>query len=242
MENQQRLPMFYQKPVPLNSDVHASVTISPSPNGFSFASTAHSVILAGVEFAEACRHFPILFAASENGSVSPVALMGLQTKENLFVGPSGEWLAGYIPAYIRRYPFIHTQGNDGEILVCVDENFDGLNLEGGQRLFEGTAPGAYLQKTLEFLNVFLVQMKATEAFCLLLQELGLLRPMNASIKMVDSRQFNLTDFLVVDEQKLLEMDVNALEKLFRTGGLAYVYAHIFSLRSMQGLLDLKAKR
>jgi len=242
MEYQSKLPQFYKNPVPLNSETHAAMTISPSSRGFDFAASAHSVILAGVEFAEACRFFPILFSASNNGHTIPVALMGLQSGENLFVGPSGEWQNAYIPAYVRRYPFITTQGDDAGMVVCIDEAFDGLNREGGEPLFEGTAPGPYLQKSLEFLNDFYIQMKATELFCRQVQDMELLKPMNAEIQLVDNRKFNLTDFLVVDEQKLVEIAGDALEKLFRNGGLALVYAHILSLRSIQNLLDRKGVR
>ena len=234
--------MFYKKPVPLNSETHATMTISQSPRGFEFAASAHSVMLAGLEFAEACRFFPILFATSDSGSALPVALMGLQFGENLFVGSSGEWQAGYLPAYIRRYPFINTEGDDAAILVCIDEEFDGLNREGGEPLFEGKAPGPYLQKSMEFLNEYLIQMKATDVFSRQLQDMGLLKPMSATIQLVDNRKFNLTDFLIVDEQKLAEIDVESMEKLFRSGGLALVYAHILSLRSLQSLLDRKASR
>lgn len=240
MEYQSNLPLFYQKPVPLNSETHSAMKIGLSPSGLAFAASAHSVVLAGVEFTEACRFFPILFAASNNGPTIPVALLGLQSGENLFVGPSGEWQAGYIPAYIRRYPFIHTAGSGTDQIVCVDEAYDGLNREGGEPLFENGAPTPHLQKALEFLNDFLLQMKATEAFCLQLQELGLLKPMNATVKLIDSRQFNLTDFLVVDEQKLREIDKDSLDGLFRSGGLALVYAHLISLRNIAGLTDRKA--
>lgn len=237
MEYQTTLPLFYQKPVPLNSVTHAAMTIAPSPGGFAFAAAAHSVILTAVEFGEACRHFPILFAVSGAGSAVPVALMGLQSGENLFVGPAGEWQAGYIPAYIRRYPFISTEGDDAAGIVCIDEAFDGLNRGEGELLFEQSAPGPYLQKILELLNDFLAQVKATESFCLQLQELELLKPMNATLQLADHRQFTLTDFMVVDEQKLQALDGATLEKLFRSGFLAPIYAHLISLRSLQGLLD-----
>lgn len=240
MEYQTGLPLLYRKPIPLNSVNHAETTIGPSPGGYAFAAAAHSVILAGVEFGEACRHFPILFAASEKGPVVPVALMGLQSGENLFVGSTGEWQAGYLPAYIRRYPFISTEGEDAARIVCIDETYDGLNREGGQLLFEGAEPGPYLQKVLEFLNDFLVQIQHTETFCRQLQEMGLLKPMNAQIELVDGRQFNLTDFQIIDEQKLQEIDGAALEVLFRSGWLSWIHAHGISMRSLQGLLDRKA--
>jgi hypothetical protein len=36
----------------------------------------------------------------------PVVLLGMRDKENLYVNESNQWEAKYIPAFIRRYPFV----------------------------------------------------------------------------------------------------------------------------------------
>jgi hypothetical protein len=50
--------MFYDKPVLLNREAHKAKKILPSAN-FEFARKANSLFLAGAEFAEACKEYPI---------------------------------------------------------------------------------------------------------------------------------------------------------------------------------------
>ncbi|TAN41324.1 MAG: SapC family protein [Nitrospirae bacterium] len=233
------LPMFYKNPVALNSETHAKTTIAPSPNGLAFAANTHSVILAGVEFAEACREFPIIFALSGNNTIIPFALLGVQANENLFVSREGKWLGRYVPAYIRRYPFINTEGDNQQRVVCVDDSYDGCNLKDGQPLFEGGEPTEYLKQVMALLEDYYVQMKITEALGQHLKQLDLLKPMDANIQLGDGRTFNMSGLLVVDEQRLLQLDKDSVEALFRSGVLALVYSHLLSLRNLARLVEMK---
>ena len=50
-------------------------------------------------------------------------------EHNLFVGPDGHWLGGYVPASLRSYPFrvLGSEGS-GQLALCVDED-SGLVVE-----------------------------------------------------------------------------------------------------------------
>lgn len=239
MEYQSELPLFYKKPVPLNSEVHALTRIGKSPGGFAFAASAHSVMLAGVEFAEACRFFPILFSSLGNGAVAPVALLGLQSGENMFVGAAGEWLAEYVPAYVRRYPFITTSGDGAPQTVCFDELCEGVNVEEGELLFLNGEQTPYLQGVLRFLTDYTAQINSTEVVCRQISDKGLLKPMTLNVQLNDGRKLSLTDFQVVDEQKLNELDKDALDEIFRSGALAMIYFHLVSMRAIAGMVNRK---
>src|SRR5262245_40524941 len=57
------------------------------------------------EFVPAGRHYPIVFISADGKSFNAVAVVGMKTKENLFV-TDGRWAGDvYMPAYARRYPF-----------------------------------------------------------------------------------------------------------------------------------------
>jgi SapC len=239
---QQELPQFYQNPVPLNSVLHSDTTVGPGSRGLAFAANSHSVLLAGVEFTEACHEFPIIFTTVENGTAVPVALLGVAANENLFINEDGAWLGSYIPAYIRRYPFVNTDDGNQQLVVCIDESCDGYNEEGGERLFESGEPTPYLQRALALVEDYYVQMKNTEQFCSQLQLLDLLKPMDATFTLTDGRVFNLCGLLVVDEEKLQQLDNGPLCDLFRSGGLMLIYAHLLSLKNLQKLLDRKTGR
>jgi len=239
---QQNLPLFYQNPVALNKEAHADLTVSPSPEGYRFAASTRAIMVATVEFFDAGRQFPIIFSASADGTIFPVALLGLEENENLFVDVKGVWTAQYVPAYVRRYPFITTDGADGQTTVCFDEAFDGFNLEGGFPLFEDGEPTEKTREIQAFLQDYLVQLQQTREFGAMLLKEGLLKQIDAQANMESGKSYALNGMLVVDEQKLNQMADVDLVKLFRNGSLALLYAHLLSLRNFTTLINLKAKR
>jgi hypothetical protein len=242
MDATPNLPQFYRHPVLLNSETHRGLTIAESPGRFAFAAQAQTVLIAQVEFFDVCRQFPIIFTRTGNGRIVPLALMGLEKEENLFVDVQGNWLGGYIPAYIRRYPFITTDDTDGRMAVCFDEAFDGFNREGGAALFAEGQPTAKLQEILAFLQDYYGRMQQTEAFGAFLAEAGLLRQIEAQANLADGRRFALKGMLVVDEQKLSQLPDAEIVRLFRSGALALIQAHLVSLRNLDALMDRKTKK
>src|ERR1044072_1363142 len=67
----------------------------------------------------------------------PAVILGVRENENLYLSQDAKWDAKYIPAFVRRYPFVFSDSPDKQRLVlCIDEAFSGFNREGrGQKLF-----------------------------------------------------------------------------------------------------------
>ena len=102
-----------------------------------FAGETNSVILAGVEFSEAAKEYPIVFTQAGD-KVVPVAMLGLRNEENLFVDDKGGWDGRYIPSFVRRYPFVLAEtGETGQQAVCIDDAYEGFNDDEGEPLFAG---------------------------------------------------------------------------------------------------------
>lgn len=236
-----QLPQFYQQPTPLNSDEHAALTISPAPDGYRFAATAQTILLAATEFFDASRFYPIIFTVTADNTVLPLALLGLEQRENLFVDADGDWLAGYIPAYARRYPFI-TSDEAGQMAVLFDAAFPGFNQPGGEPLFADGTMTAKTEEIIAFLRDYCHQMQQTGALGGMLTQAGLLRPIDAQANLNDGRSYALNGMLVVDEQKLAQLTDLEIVKLFRDGTLALIYAHLLSLRNLNVLIDRKAAK
>jgi hypothetical protein len=59
----------------------------------------------------------------------PVAVQGLAPGQNLFVAPDGRWLAAYTPAAYRGYPFQLAHAENGQQVLCFDEE-SGLITDG----------------------------------------------------------------------------------------------------------------
>ena len=236
------LPLFYKEPVAIDSNLHRDMTVSPSPKGYAFAAEASNVILSAVEFFDACRDYPIIFSPAEDGTVIPTALLGIQTGENLYLDAAGVWKANYIPAYIRRYPFILADTGAAEFPICIDKAFDGLNIEGGQRLFsEDGEQTDYCRHIQGFIRDYQVQTAATAEFAARLRELDLLRPMDANIGLKDGTKFVVQGFLIVDENSLGRLGDVVVQELFRKGYLGLIYAHLVSIKNLARMIDWKAE-
>jgi hypothetical protein len=232
--------MFYEKPVLLNREAHKGKKIAPSGT-FAFSGKANSLYLAGVEFIEACKEYPIVFT-QVGDKVVPVAMLGLREGENLFVDAEGAWSAGYIPAFVRRYPFVLAELEGQQMGVCIDESYPGLNDKDGEALFDDKGNNTpFLQNALDFLNRYQVEYMRTDRFCQRLKDAGLLMEMNAKADLFDGTSFMVNGLMIVDERKLLQMgDKEALE-IFRSGELSWVYSHLVSLSNMNRLVDKLAE-
>ena len=235
--------VYYEKPVLLHRDKHRNRKVLPSAS-FAFARKANSLYLAGVEFNEACKEYAIVFTRIANGKTVPVAMLGLRARENLFVDKDDSWGAGYVPAFVRRYPFVLADLPGQQSMgVCIDEAYQGLSTDEGEALFDEQGHNTpFLQNALDFLNQYQAEYLRTEMFCQRLEQAGLLREMNAKADLVDGRSFTINGLMIVDEQKLLALpDADALS-LFRSGEMHLISMHLMSLSNMQRLVDRMAQR
>ena len=232
------LPLFYKKVVPLNKTRHKDLRITP-PKDYKHTRGTNSLYIAAVEFLNAAREYPIVFGKGSDGVIFPLLLLGLKNTENLYVGKKGEWLAGYIPAYVRRYPFILATDNknSGNFTVCIDESYPGFsNKKTGTRLFnEDGSESSLLKQSVEFLKGYQTHVQLTTKFCNTINELNLLEPMQANLEKSGKKQ-RVTGFMCVNRKRLNELATEKLATLFRDDHLELIYAHLHSLLNMEVLL------
>jgi hypothetical protein len=223
--------IFYERVVALNDQTHAKLRVRPA-SSFAYAARTNSVPLLTSEFFECAREYPIVAAA----------LLGLREAENLYVDKDGKWDARYVPAFVRRYPFVPGKGAQGELLVCIDEASECFDTKEGEPLFRDGKPTPQLDHAMKFLAEFHQGATTTELLGRRLQELGLLRPSDSVAQLNDGSQFRLNGLSVVDESKLRALDRDIVQELFVSGGLAVVYAHLMSLGNLGALVDRLSKR
>lgn len=229
--------MFYKKLVPINREVHRDLRLKPFADGFSFAANENALPLAPVEFAQACIEYPIVFAIEENGKDGgPIVLTGFRDKENVFVSAGGKWDSDYIPAFVRRYPFVLHEQDDENFYVLIDEECPGYNAADGERLFEDDGKETPMfADFVRFLDFFKGQGTASRAFVTRLVELGLLIPQTINAQ-TSQGEMTLGGFHIVDEKKLSELDDANMLDLARKGYLGLIYAHLASLGNVAKLL------
>ena len=81
---------------------------------------------------------PDAAAALEVQQPDEYVVISIDSEQNLYVDEKFSWDAKYIPAYVRRYPFVLAGDEikpDSTYTVCIDENFSGFNRKSGERLF-----------------------------------------------------------------------------------------------------------
>lgn len=229
--------LFYENPIALNSETHRKLKIKPSSEGWKFSGKTNSVLLAGVEFAEACKHFPIVFAKVGGQRVLPVALLGFRDQENLFVDARGQWKSEYVPAYIRRYPFVLAKADaGGQLTVCIDEAYPGFGADEGQPLFNDKGESTdYLKGVLGFLQNYQAQLDRTDKFLEALRDCELLVDVAANVKLPGGESFSIAGLMMVDERKLQALPEAQILRLFRSGDLAWVYCHLISISNFNRL-------
>ncbi|MFO1497159.1 MAG: SapC family protein [Verrucomicrobiota bacterium] len=227
------LPLFYTSPTPLDGKAHQRIGLRPD-FGFAFAQGAQAVPVNAVEMSSLCHCYPIVFVPGPE--VSAVALLGLQESQNLFVDADGQWADGlYIPAYIRRYPFILSQMPGGENLLCVDMKEEVIEQDGGQPFFDPHGrPSQVSARALDFCSSYDAAAKQTAALCKWLRTHCLLVDRVAQIQ-VGKAQIKFSGFQIVDPAALAGLAEPTLLEAFHQGWLPFIYAHVFSASQWERL-------
>lgn len=237
------LPIFYNDLVPLSSVDHADFRARPMDNA-NFLVNQHAVPLTSDEFVPASRFYPIVFSSGENPV--PLALMGLNEGVNTFVDADGKLLNPvYVPAYIRRYPFLLARLNpDSEDLsLCFDPTSGAIGkFEDGDALFENGQPTEPVTGILEFCKNFEESGLRTSAFVEELKKADLLMDGEVAIQPDGSdKPYIYRGFQMVDENKLRELRGDVLRKMSQNGLLPLIYAHLFSLQIMREVFAQQVK-
>ncbi|MEM9311369.1 MAG: SapC family protein [Pseudomonadota bacterium] len=238
---QPQLPLFYKDLLPLNSKEHGDWSVGTFDDA-SFLAETHAIPLTIDEFVDAQRNYPIVFTAGDNPL--PIALFGLNEGVNTFIGDDGKMVADvYVPAYIRRYPFILAklqQGSD-DMSLCFDPTASVIaKQETGQALFTGEGePTDYTKGVLEFCQKFEESGQRTRAFLEELKKLDILMDGEIAITRSDApdKPFVYRGFRMVDENKLRELPTETLEALNKNGMIMLIHAHLFSMNLMRRLFE-----
>lgn len=230
------LPLFYQTPRPLSSERHSDMSLRTTPN-YRFTVGVNAVPVMAAEFSIACRHFPILF--TESDPPQAIALLGLRTGENLLVNADGAWAQGaYIPAYIRRYPFIFSEdAARGEFTLCIDEAAEAVHQGRDNPLFIDGKPSATTEAALTFAREFQAQSAFTNEFVKAVAAANILVERRADVTLDSGERMSLAGFRMIDEARFNKLPAEDLLTWRDRGWLGLVYAHLISIGTWSELIN-----
>jgi hypothetical protein len=229
------------KIAPLDNVSHARLSLIGG-HGAAFGDAINHAPLFVGEFAEAQRHYPILFRTDEEGGLQPMAILGFDRGENLFL-EDGRW-DGYVPAILRRGPFLLRRRED-DPLVMIDLDHPRVR-EGGEDgapLFlehGGHAPA--LEGALAALQQVHIGAAAAPAMQRLFEELELVEPVALRVQLSDSKAVDFEGFLAIGEDRLAALDGARLQRLNEAGLLAAAVHAASSLGNMPHLIARKHRR
>jgi hypothetical protein len=238
--------MMYDNIQPLN-DNHLAWSVNF--DNHAYVSHMNSAPLLATEIVSAASEFPVIFSAtSVEGEYLPLAVMGLKEGQNLLLNEQKILTTRYVPAFIRRYPFVLGGSKESDLMtVCIDEDSTAIVKDGskGARLFTDLKEQTdYLKDVIEFLKDYQYRAEMTRVFTKKLHELDLLEPMSANITFGGNENagFNISGFFVVKREKLKAIsDADTLD-LFKKDGLELIYAHMQSLANFNRLIDVMSKQ
>lgn len=236
-------PPMYGELLPLDREVHKNLKLDTNQPVVSRVADQNSVFLAAVEFADACKEYPIVFVRAGNGAdskpaVAPLAVLGLRAGSNLFVD-GDKWTGSYVPAYVRRYPFAMARLDDSatNLAVCYDTKWPAFNETTGEALFKDGQPTEFLLNAKSFLENFEQEAERTRLICNLLVEMDLLQDMRFEATLPNGEKFDVEGFLALDEKKYAELADDKVLQLHRNGLIALIEMHRLSLSGMNRLVS-----
>lgn len=231
---------MFERVVPVNKERHAGKKVRAN-NDFRFASKFHVAYVTVHEFARAAAIYPLVFLEDKDSDeFRPVALMGLDAGENLFVDSQGQWAGSYIPAIIRRYPFALTKAAEADrFIVCVDEASDLLSDTEGASLFDEQGnPTQVIENVKRYLGELQQMDTMTHEFGQFLVQNNLLTPLNMRVNAANQAR-NITGCYVINEERLNNFSDAKFLEVRQKGYLPAIYAHLISLSQIERLASMK---
>ena len=220
----------------LDSEKHKDLRFKPADD-FRFASSLTSALLSATEVAEAAKHYPVVFPTE--GRILPMALLSLKEGENAYVDFGGKWRVPYIPAHVRRYPFILADTDDPDnFIVALDRDAPHFGGGEGDPLYgENGEKAPALAKAIEFLKLFQGEAVATENLVRPLVETDVLTLQRIDITKADGKKRSFDGVRAVDPERLNKLDDATLADWVRNGLVGLVHAHLNSLRNFNLLAE-----
>lgn len=225
----------------LNNDKHRNLKIKTNRDVSDLKEQSILPLVLG-EFSHAAIEFPICFIKNnQNDEMQVVALMGIESKENLFVKEAG-WDSAYMPARYTHRPFglLQDPEDKSNFGIAVDVESELVSEDDGIALFDDEGKESeFLSKQKEAMGTYLEQEQMTKAFAkeLLDKDLLIQRQINVTVQ---DKKYDIDGVFLVDEKKIEEMSDEDFLSMRKRGLLTPIYTHLLSMRQINNLIRRKS--
>ena len=241
---------MFRNPQAVTFEQHGQLKLSTTPDYRYCAGEIVTPFVSG-EMWQIAREFITVFPLTADGL--PLALLGTEAGVNAYVGDGSAgtppWWGRYVPAHLRRYPFILAPraaeagdaATDQRFTLCIDADAPQLGTVQGRPLFTHDGHSAeLLREVQQALSSLQRDFAITQALVRQIDAAGLLAEHTLQVPRAGRAPAAFSGFRVVDVSKLRACAPQVLAELARSGALDLVYAHIGSLANVSdGLLAKK---
>lgn len=226
---------MYKQITIINLNEHKESSVKAYKN-FNYAKNVMNTPITAAEFYESCKDYPIIFVQEQDERWGASVMMGYKENENLFVDENGNWEKGrYIPAAIRRYPFIFVAQND-QVMLGIDTDSLSSNEEDAERkLFSDDKPSEFSNGVLNFMNQFQSDALATANFIKQLNDWELLEERTMNVTTPKGENFSINGFYTINEEKLHHLSKKKKQDICDANAYPLITAHLLSLSNVQRL-------
>jgi hypothetical protein len=239
---QANLPLFYRELVAFDQATHGQLAFPAQPADFNYAKATNIIPLLIQETGLALKSYPLVFLPGNDKTPPTLAAMvGIGDNINRFVDNAGQWRADtYIPAWVRRYPFLAvTPAGSKDAVLALDPSAELLKQTGGEPLMKNGEPSERLKGIIAFNQEFTAIAERTNAIVSALQEAGVLE--EGSLRFAPpgtppEQAQEINGFLIVSEQKLRALSDEAVLKLHKADAFGLAYAQMLSMNNLDNLL------
>ena len=232
---------MYKKLVVLDREKHKSLKISPMKNLF-FARELSFVPLTLSEAELVAKDFAVVFTSAKDASLIALVSLG---QTNLAINDEGKWLAPYVPAALRKYPFalVKSETREDKSVIVMDERGDMLSELEGEELFKASGEvSEVLREYANLASLYDAQTRKTRAMVEEIRESGILAQRSIRINTQGESRVLVNGFSGVDEEKLNKLDKEIVQRWQESGIMALVKTHLASLEKIQNLFVLAKNR
>lgn len=233
----------------LSSEAHAHLRVIAQP-GAQFGDAVMQVMAFPFEFRNLQSYYPIFFQVDREDQFYPIALLGFEDGENLFL-EGDHWDAGYIPAMRRREPFlIGVNGAAGQNaqagqarMLSIDRSSPRISTTEGERLFsELGVQTEYLDAQADLLEALHDGLSHCQGFARTLKERDLIESVTIDVTLSNGLRSQLIGLSAIDEARVRDLSAQALGELNEQGYLMPLYMVIASMSNVPKLMARKNAR
>lgn len=232
---------MFKNITPITKEAHLNTKVKSIDN-FDFVSDTHIASIMVHEFSRAASIYPIVFLEDkEQDRFRPVVLLGLEEGENLFV-QDDKWNASYIPAIIRRYPFVLAQTEEEDkFTICIDQDSEFVNEDEGQAIFdENGEAGEVIERVKTYLTELQQMEVFTNEFCDYMKANNMFTPLNMKVRVGDEVK-EVGGAYVINEERFNSLSDEKFLELRSKKYIPVTYAHLSSLAQIERLIGFKDK-